>query len=72
MANKTIKGAITGIGLKGSTTTITIKTESEDIRVDEIKAIIDKNTEFVIHDPQTDLDEFGEEAKSEEGKDNDT
>ena len=64
MTNKTIYGAITSIGLKGSNATLTIKAEIGDIRIDEIKAYLDKNMEFIIHDPQTDLDEFKDEEET--------
>ena len=68
MTNKTIKGAISSIGLKGSNIIITIKAEIGDIRIDELKAYLDKNLELIIHDPQTDLDEFKGEEESKEGE----
>ena len=64
MTNKTIKGAITSINLKGSTATIILKAEIQDVAIDEIKELMDINLELIIHDSQASLDEFADEEES--------
>lgn len=64
MTNKTIYGAITAIGLKGANVTLTIKASREDIQIDELKAYIDRDMEIIIHDTQTELDEFADKEET--------
>jgi len=55
MTEVKFRGEISGISLKAGIATLTIKTDLEKTRLDELKVLLDTGLEFTIADNQSTL-----------------